>query len=61
MKNKHYKRAGKLLRKIKKQRKPDNNIINQTITEVASGMKDTLPKYKILSNGMLINIHDIKI
>lgn len=54
--NRHYKHAKKIM-KWKGSLTPKR--ANMAIDEVVLGMKETIPKYKRLKNGMIINIHDM--
>lgn len=56
--NFHYRRAGKHIRKLKKQKHPQKMLVNMAINEVTAGMKDTLPKYMRTKSGDIINLHE---
>lgn len=57
-KNLHYKRADKLIRRLKKQKHPQKMHVNMAIDEIVAGMKETMPKY-IVRNGIVLNLHDM--
>lgn len=62
MKNIHLKRSRLALKKFKNgkgDRAYRKKLINESIDEVTEFMKESMPKYQRLSNGMVVNIHDM--
>lgn len=53
-----YKRADKLIRKMKKQKHVRKDLVNMAVSEVTDQMKKSLPKYEV-RNGVVICWHDM--